>query len=155
MAAAARRDGRERDVAAFDEGDLWCSDEAEPALNPAGWYFRPRRGSAPSWIGPYDSKDDAAAASFSGDALRDARRRLDDWRRGDTPSPTAPMPVPPLPLAVIQPASRPAPVSAPATLPAQPQLELQLDGEAESSAPPRPRERRRKRATAEQIMFGF
>lgn len=87
MVASPRSASREREVAAFDDGELWCDGEAEPASNPAGWYFRPRRGSQPCWIGPYNSADDAQSAPFSGDPLRDAQRRLIAWRRGDAPAP--------------------------------------------------------------------
>jgi hypothetical protein len=81
VAAVGRQ--REREVASFDEGELWCDDAATPPSNPAGWYFRERRGAPLMWIGPFADPDDARAAPFSGDPLRDARRYLDLWRRGE------------------------------------------------------------------------
>lgn len=130
MAASARR---EREVAAFDEGELWCSDEAEPPLSPAGWYFRAPRGTPRLWIGPFADGDEATLAPFSGDALRDARRYLEAWRRGEPP--------PRLKLAVV----RAAP--APGTLP-DPQPRLALDGQGDPPARPTRDRRRSRRAKA-------
>jgi hypothetical protein len=83
VAAVGRQ--QERDIASFDEGELWCADDAEPPLSPAGWYYRPRRGAGAAWVGPFDDAAAAALAPASGDSLRDARRQLDRWRRGDEP----------------------------------------------------------------------
>ena len=69
MAAVGRQ--REREVASFDEGELWCDDSAQPPLNPAGWYFRAGRGSPAPWIGPFAEAAIAHGAPFSGDPLRD------------------------------------------------------------------------------------
>lgn len=73
---------REREVASFDEGELWCADDAVPPLNPGGWYFRAGRGAPGVWIGPFDCAAEAGAAPASGDPLRDARKYLDRWQRG-------------------------------------------------------------------------
>gem|GEM_PF-5758908 len=142
MAASAKR---ERQVAAFDEGELWCSDEADPPLNPAGWYFRAARGSPAHWIGPFADEDEAAVAPFSGDALRDARRYLDLWKRGEpAPRPRLAL-VEPMPASVpeLDPAPgatlRPEPAPPPDPTPA-PQFELTLPGAG--AAPARRRGRR-------------
>lgn len=79
MRRMATADRRGREVAWFEDGDLWCSDEAVPPSNPAGWYFRPRGAVQQPWIGPFRSDEAAETSSFSGDALRDARRRLEAW----------------------------------------------------------------------------
>lgn len=118
MAASAKR---ERQVAAFDEGELWCSDEADPPMNPAGWYFRAARGTPQLWVGPFADADSATLAPFSGDALRDAKRYLDLWRRGEPPRkaklaivPPAPQPAPkPEPIAESPPPPEPKPAAPP------------------------------------------
>lgn len=85
MAAVGRQ--AEREVATFDEGELWCADDAVPPMSPAGWYFRAGRGAPAVWIGPFEGAGDARVAPFSGDPLRDARKYLDRWQRGDAPPP--------------------------------------------------------------------
>ncbi|MFC3713681.1 hypothetical protein ACFOMD_13965 [Sphingoaurantiacus capsulatus] len=98
MTAVGRQ--REREIASFDEGELWCADDAVPPLNPAGWYFRVARGGV--WVGPFDGAADAGVAPASGDPLRDARKYLDRWRRGgEAPPPKIvvfrrPPPLPPM-----------------------------------------------------------
>lgn len=79
MRRMATADRRGREVAWFEDGDLWCSDEAVPPSNPAGWYFRPRGATQQPWIGPFRSDEAAETSAYSGDALRDARRRLEAW----------------------------------------------------------------------------
>ncbi|MDO9488698.1 MAG: hypothetical protein Q7J32_10020 [Sphingomonadaceae bacterium] len=120
----------ERDVARFDEGELWCADDASPALSPAGWYFRPRRSGAAPWIGPFEDAAAASGAAFSGDALRDARVQLDRWRRRDA----AP------PVRIVW--RRPAPLPA---MNAAGQFELTVEGAA---TPPAPSGRGRRRRAA-------
>jgi hypothetical protein len=69
-----------RQIARFDEGELWCADDAVPPVSPAGWYFRP--GGAPVvWIGPFPTAEAAKVAPHSGDPFAAARRRLDAWVR--------------------------------------------------------------------------
>lgn len=140
MAAIGRQS--EREVVTFDEGELWCADDAVPPMSPAGWYFRAGRGSPAVWIGPFDEPGDARAAPFSGDPLRDARKYLDRWQRGDAPPapalrlvvPRRPAALPPVTaegqfeLAVGDPA---APMPKPARTPSRraaraPQLALPL-----------------------------
>lgn len=101
MAAVGRQ--AEREVASFDEGELWCADDALPPMSPAGWYFRAGRGSPAVWIGPFADAGDARVAPFSGDPLRDARKYLDRWQRGDAP--------PPLRLVVPRRAAAPPPMT--------------------------------------------
>lgn len=128
MAAVGRK--AERDVARFDEGELWCADDASPALSPAGWYFRPRRSAAVPWIGPFEEAAEATAAAFSGDALRDARVQLERWRHRDA----AP------PVRIVW--RRPAPLPA---MNAAGQFEFTVQGTA---APPEPTDRGRRRRAA-------
>lgn len=140
MAAVGRQ--REREVASFDDGELWCDDAATPPSNPAGWYFRERRGAPPMWIGPFADPDDARAAPFSGDTLRDARRYLDLWRRGES-----------------APRSRPALAAVPAVRdppkPKAPVGELALDG-GQGAAPAREaRTGQRRAAAAQQLTLGL
>src|SRR4051794_29328241 len=40
-----------RQMARFDEGELWCADDAVPPVSPAGWYFRPG-GTRSQWLRP-------------------------------------------------------------------------------------------------------
>lgn len=141
MAAVGRQ--RERDVASFDDGELWCDDSATPPTNPAGWYFRERRGAPVLWIGPFADADDARAAPFSGDALRDAMRSLDLWRRGEP----APRPRPALTVvAAVREAPKPPE-------PVRPTGELALDGGqgAQPAAVPKPG--RRRASPAGQLSF--
>lgn len=136
---------RERQVAVFDEGELWCTDEADPPSNPTGWYFRPPGGTQLVWIGPFASDDEAMHAPFSGDALRDARRYLDLWRRGEP----APRPKPVIAAAVAPP--RPAPVET-----GTPQMELPLSGDV-VPAPARTAGKRRPptRPAQQQLMLSL
>lgn len=137
MAAVGRQAARE--VARFDEGELWCADDAAPPLNPAGWYFRPGRGGGATWIGPFDSDAAAGDAPFSGDALRDARVQLDRWQRRDA----APA------VRVVW--RRPPPLP---PMNADGQFELGVEGRA---APPAPASRaaRRRAARAQQYALGL
>jgi hypothetical protein len=69
-----------RQIARFDDGELWCADDAAPPVSPGGWYFRP--GGAPVvWIGPFPTAEAAKVAPCGGDPLATARRRLDAWAR--------------------------------------------------------------------------
>lgn len=139
MAAVGRQ--REREVASFDEGELWCDDGATPPLNPAGWYFRTGRGSPALWIGPFADADEAREAPFSGDSLRDARRYLDLWKRGDAP----PRPRPAL---AVVPARRERPTPPPPD-------HLVLEG-GQGAAPERaPKARKRRAAPAQQLTLGI
>src|SRR3954447_3702116 len=70
-----------RQMARFDEGELWCADDAVPPVSPAGWYFRPGGGSPLVWIGPFPTAEAAKAAPCGGDPFTAARRRLDAWVR--------------------------------------------------------------------------
>jgi hypothetical protein len=76
----------DREIRAFDEGELWLDDEASPIASPAGWYVRRRKASHPAWIGPFASAAAAADATLTGDPLRDARRRLELWARRHQPA---------------------------------------------------------------------
>lgn len=137
MAAVGRQ--AMRDVARFDEGELWCADDASPALSPAGWYFMPRRSGASVWIGPFEDEAEATAAAFSGDALRDARVQLDRWRHRAAARP----------VRVVW--RRPAPLPA---MNAAGQFEFPVEGTA---TPPGPAEgdRRRRAARAQQYVLGL
>src|SRR4051795_4991046 len=69
-----------RQMARFDEGELWCADDAVPPVSPAGWYFRP--GGRPLvWIGPFPTADAAKVAPCGGDPFAAARRRVGAWVR--------------------------------------------------------------------------
>jgi hypothetical protein len=70
----------DRQVAFFDDGDLWRDEEASPPDNPAGWYFRPR-GTSAVWIGPFPTADAASVAPLRGDPLKAAQRRVEEWAR--------------------------------------------------------------------------
>jgi hypothetical protein len=70
----------DRQVAFFEDGDLWRDEEASPSESPAGWYFRPR-GTSAVWIGPFPTADTASVAPLRGDPLGAARRRLEKWVR--------------------------------------------------------------------------
>lgn len=72
-----------RQVTWFDDGDLWCTDDASPPVSPAGWYVRPP-GTAVAWIGPFATAQAAEAAPTGGDPFAAARRRLEAWRRGSS-----------------------------------------------------------------------
>jgi len=95
----------DREIRAFDDGELWLDDDASPPASPAGWYVRRRKASHPVWIGPFASEAAAADATLTGDPLRDARRRLELWarrnqlaNREDGPKlEVPPAPPPPLP----------------------------------------------------------
>src|SRR4051812_36972014 len=69
-----------RQMARFDEGELWCADDAVPPVSPAGWYFRPG-GRSLVWIGPFPTAEAAKIATCGGDPFAAARRRLDAWVR--------------------------------------------------------------------------
>jgi hypothetical protein len=69
-----------RQMARFDEGELWCADDAVPPVSPAGWYFRPGGGPL-VWIGPFPTAEAAKVAPCGGDPFTAARRRLDAWVR--------------------------------------------------------------------------
>ena len=138
MTAVGRQ--REREIASFDDGELWCDDSATPPSNPAGWYFRERRGALPLWIGPFADADQAGAAPSSGDALRDARRYLDLWQRG------APTPRPRPALAVVAAVRTPP-------MPVAPPGELAL-GTGTAAAPVvAPKPARRRAASGQQLML--
>ena len=132
----------DREVAAFDEGELWCDDSAQPPLSPAGWYFRAGRGSPAPWIGPFYEADDARDAPFSGDAFRDARRYLDLWRRGEPPP--KPRPV----LSVVA-AARREPMKP------RPTGELELLGGQGTAPAPTPKISKRRAARSQQLTLGF
>ncbi len=138
MAASAKR---ERQVASFDEGELWCSDEADPPLSPAGWYFRVPRGTPQLWIGPFAEIEDAEAAPFSGDALRDAQRYLRLWQRGEPP---------PRPKLVVVAAAPVATVPPP-----KPQMEMELSGAGEAPQRKPARRSSSRRAPATQLPLVF
>ncbi len=138
MAAVGRQ--RERDIASFDEGELWCDDSATPPLNPAGWYFRAGRGSPALWIGPFADADDAREAPFSGDSLRDARRYLDLWKRGE------PTPRPRLAPAVISAHLEPS---------APPPDHLVLEGGQGIAPEPMPKLRKPRAAPTQQLTLGI
>jgi hypothetical protein len=70
-----------RQMARFDEGELWCADDAVPPVSPAGWYFQPGGGSPLVWIGPFPTAEAAKVAPCGGDPFTAARRRLDTWVR--------------------------------------------------------------------------
>jgi hypothetical protein len=69
-----------RQVARFEDGELWCGDDAAPPVSPAGWYFRPGGASVP-WIGPFPTAEAARVARCGGDPVAAARRRLAEWAR--------------------------------------------------------------------------
>jgi hypothetical protein len=71
-----------RRVAWFEDGELWCADDATPPVSPAGWYVRPR-GTAVPWAGPFATAEVAEAAPSSADPFAAARRQLDAWARGE------------------------------------------------------------------------
>jgi hypothetical protein len=136
VAAIGRQSDRE--IATFDEGELWCADDAVPPMSPAGWYFRAGRGSPAVWIGPFERAGDARVAPFSGDPLRDARKYLDRWQRGDAP--------PPAPLRLVVP-RRAAPLP-----PMTPEGQFELAvGEAAAPAARGARRRSRRAARAPQL----
>lgn len=135
--ARSDRGASHREVRSFDEGDLWCSDDAVPPLSPPGWYFRLAR-SANCWIGPFSDAGLAEGAPTTGDPLADARRYLDRWRRGEAP--------PPLKLV---PRTRPAPLP-PITPDGQFELAVSTEAAAVASAAPAPR-RRAARAPQSQL----
>jgi hypothetical protein len=69
----------DRQVARFEDGDLWCGEEGvTPPESPAGWYVRPRGPAAP-WIGPFPTAEAAGTAPLRGDPFAAARRRLEEW----------------------------------------------------------------------------
>src|SRR4051794_25829302 len=70
-----------RQMARFDEGELWCADDAVPPVSPAGWYFRPGGGSPLVWIGPFPTAEAAKVAPCGSDPFTAARRQLDAWVR--------------------------------------------------------------------------
>jgi hypothetical protein len=69
-----------RRVAWFEDGELWCAEDATPPVSPAGWYLRPR-GAVVAWIGPFATAEAAAAAPDGGDPFAAARRQLAAWAR--------------------------------------------------------------------------
>src|SRR3954447_21601837 len=75
-----------RQIARFDEGELWCADDAVPPVSPPGWYFRPG-GSSLVWIGPFPTAEAAKVAPCSGDPFTAARRRLEAWVRAKVADP--------------------------------------------------------------------
>jgi len=78
-----------RQVAWFEDGDLWCAEDATPPVSPAGWYVRPR-GTAVAWIGPFATAQAAAAAPGGGDPFAAARRQLAAWARDGSAEAHAP-----------------------------------------------------------------
>jgi hypothetical protein len=70
-----------RQVARFEDGELWCGDDAAPPASPAGWYFRPGGGASVPWVGPFPTAEAAEAAPCGGDPVAAARRRLAEWAR--------------------------------------------------------------------------
>jgi hypothetical protein len=70
-----------RQVARFEDGELWCGDDAAPPVSPAGWYFRPGGGASVPWIGPFPTAEAARVARCGGDPFAAARRRLAEWAR--------------------------------------------------------------------------
>src|SRR4051794_41754429 len=70
-----------RQMARFDEGELWCADDAVPPVSPAGWYFQPGGGSPLVWIGPFPTAEAAKVAPCGSDPFTAARRQLDAWVR--------------------------------------------------------------------------
>jgi hypothetical protein len=70
-----------RQVARFEDGELWCGDDAAPPVSPAGWYFRPGGGASVPWIGPFPTAEAARVARCGGDPVAAARRRLAEWAR--------------------------------------------------------------------------
>ena len=55
-----------RQIARFDDGELWCADDAAPPVSPGGWYFRPS-GAPVVWIGPFPTAEAAKVAPCGGD----------------------------------------------------------------------------------------
>jgi hypothetical protein len=72
-----------RQVAWFEDGELWCAEGATPPVSPAGWYVRPR-GTTVVWIGPFATAEAAAAAPRGGDPFAAARRQLAAWARDES-----------------------------------------------------------------------
>jgi hypothetical protein len=148
----------DRQIARFDDGDLWRDGDADPPESPAGWYFRPRGGAA-VWVGPYPTAEAAASAPHRGDPLAAARRRLEDWRRSRRNIPREASPPPP------RPRPRPAPpriAAAPEPPPPEPEQPRQLAlglvaPVADAPVPdarPRPR-RRRAEASAKPVQVSL
>lgn len=157
MRKPAKANDKGRETLRFDEGELWCSDEANPPMNPPGWYFRPRRGPDQPWIGPYSSRAAAEEAPCSGDPLRVAERRLKQWLQekdqeeveteaepvAAQPEPVVPAPDPetkavPVQAPVLEPEPAPEPIELIAPQPAT-QLALDLGAPPESPTTGRPR----------------
>jgi hypothetical protein len=69
-----------RQVAHFEDGELWCTADATPPVSPGGWYFR-LHDTPVGWIGPFPTAEAATVAPQGGDPLATARRRLEEWAR--------------------------------------------------------------------------
>ena len=85
-----------RQIAHFEDGELWCTADATPPVSPGGWYFR-LRDTPVGWIGPFPTAEAATVAPQGGDPLATARRRLDEWARA-TAEPGAEPPVEAVPV---------------------------------------------------------
>ena len=85
-----------RQIAHFEDGELWCTADATPPVSPGGWYFR-LRDTPVGWIGPFPTAEAATVAPQGGDPLATARRRLEEWARA-TAEPGAEPPVEAVPV---------------------------------------------------------
>ena len=74
-----------RQIAHFEDGELWCTADATPPVSPGGWYFR-LRDTPVGWIGPFPTAEAATAAPQGANPLAAARRRLDEWARATAES---------------------------------------------------------------------
>ena len=124
-----------RQVAHFEDGELWCTADTTPPVSPGGWYFR-LHDTPVGWIGPFPTAEAATVAPQGGDPLATARRRLEEWARA-TAEPGAEPPE------EADPAPTPTPSSSPLRSNADRNIAFggEPDGTRPTARPPRRRRR--------------